>query len=159
MKHVFLLIYTLMITTACESVELIPAASSDLMSQVRSHKGEKAVLLNVWALWCIPCVEEFPMIVDLDKEMSELEVIFISADFDDQLEEVKSFLNRQGVDHISYIKQEGDESFIQGIYPQWSGSLPFTVVYSRESGTIVDSWEGKESESRFRMAINIALNS
>ena len=99
------------------------------------------------------------MIVDLDKEMSELEVIFISADFDDQVEEVKSFLNRQGVDHISYIKQEKDEPFIQGIYPQWSGSLPFTVVYGRKSGTIVDSWEGKESESRFRMAINIALNS
>ncbi len=87
MKHVFPLIYILMISTACESVELIPAASSDLMTQVRSHKGEKAVLLNVWALWCVPCVEEFPMIVDLDKEMSELEVIFISADFDDQLEE------------------------------------------------------------------------
>ena len=159
MKHVFPLIYILMISTACESVELIPAASSDLITQVRSHKGEKAVLLNVWALWCVPCVEEFPMIVDLDKEMSELEVIFISADFDDQVEEVKSFLNRQGVDHISYIKQEKDEPFIQGIYPQWSGSLPFTVVYGRESGTIVDSWEGKESESRFRMAINIALNS
>ena len=52
-----------------------------------------------------------------------------------------------------------DEPFISGIHPKWTGSLPFTIIYAKESGKIVDLWEGKESELRFRTAINIALRS
>ena len=99
------------------------------------------------------------MIVDFDQEIPDLEVIFVSADFEDQLSEVESFLTRQGLRQISYIKQEKDESFISGIHSKWTGSLPFTILYAKESGKIVDLWEGKEPESRFRTAINIALKS
>ena len=109
MKHVFPLIYLLMISTACESVELIPAASSDLMSQVRSHKGEKAVLLNVWALWCVPCVEEFPMVMELSKEYAdEAIVLFVSGDWLDQKQRALEFLEKQGVKGLSFIKNQKD---------------------------------------------------
>jgi len=129
------------------------------MEKVKSFKGEKAVLVNVWALWCVPCVEEFPMIVRLGKEIKDLEVIFISADFEDQFDKVLSFLRNQNINSHSYIKNEKDEAFIQGIYQNWTGSLPFTVVYAKESGFIVDSWEGKEPKSRFISAINAAVKS
>ena len=56
-------------------------------------------------------------------------------------------------------KNEKDDPFISGIHPEWTGSLPFTVVYAKNSGIIVDSWEGKHSESRFRDAIDIAIKS
>ena len=36
---------------------------------------------------------------------------------------------------------------------------PFTVVYAKSSGNIVDYWEGIAPESKFRAAIKIALNS
>ena len=143
---------------SCGKVDLLPTTSSNLMENIKTFKGDKVVLLNVWALWCVPCVEEFPMIVDLDKQFKELEVIFISADFDDQIDEVKSFLKKKGVFSTSYIKKEKDDSFIRGIHPNWTGSLPFIIVYAKKSGSIVDFWEGKEPESRFRNAINIAIN-
>ena len=154
----FLIIISL-INVSCEKVELLPSTSANINHKIESLRGEKVVMLNVWALWCVPCVEEFPMIVDLDQEIEELEVVFVSADFDDQFNEVESFLNRQGVKNVSYIKQEKDEPFISGIHPKWTGSLPFTIIYAKESGKIVDLWEGRESELRFRTAINIALKS
>ena len=41
----------------------------------------------------------------------------------------------------------------------WTGSLPFTIIYSKKSGSvIVDFWEGKKSESEFKSAIDIAIN-
>ena len=153
-----LILIGVIIYFSCGEVELVPTTSSNLMDNIKTFKGEKVVLLNVWALWCVPCVEEFPMIVDLDKEFKELEVIFISADFEDQITVVESFLKKEGVFSTSYIKQEKDEPFIQGIHPNWTGSLPFTIVYAKQSGYIVDFWEGKEPESRFRTAINIAMN-
>ena len=157
MKKLLMLICVIAIS--CEKVELLPTTSLDINQKIKSYKGNKVVLLNVWSLWCVPCVEEFPMIVDLDQEIEELEVIFISADFEDQSSEVRSFLDRNGVKEVSYIKQEKDEAFITGIHPNWTGSLPFTILYAKESGKIVDLWEGKESELRFRTAINIALRS
>ena len=157
MKKLLMLICVIAIS--CEKVELLPTTSLDINQKIKSYKGNKVVLLNVWSLWCVPCVEEFPMIVDLEQEIEELEVIFISADFEDQFNEVRSFLDRNGVKEVSYIKQEKDEAFITGIHPNWTGSLPFTILYAKESGKIVDLWEGKESELRFRTAINIALRS
>ena len=157
MKKLLMLICVIAIS--CEKVELLPTTSLDINQKIKSYKGNKVVLLNVWSLWCVPCVEEFPMIVDLAQEIEELEVIFISADFEDQSSEVRSFLDRNGVKEVSYIKQEKDEAFITGIHPNWTGSLPFTILYAKESGKIVDLWEGKETELRFRTAINIALRS
>ena len=157
MKKLLMLICVIAIS--CEKVELLPTTSLDINQKIKSYKGNKVVLLNVWSLWCVPCVEEFPMIVDLAQEIEELEVIFISADFEDQSSEVRSFLDRNGFKEVSYIKQEKDEAFITGIHPNWTGSLPFTILYAKESGKIVDLWEGKESELRFRTAINIALRS
>tara|TARA_X000000950_G_scaffold19101_1_gene20670 strand:+ start:995 stop:1465 length:471 start_codon:yes stop_codon:yes gene_type:complete len=144
--------------TSCEQTELLPATAETLTDRIFSHKGERAVLVNVWALWCLPCVEEFPMIVNLQKKNNDLEVIFVSADFEDQSQDVLNFLNEHNVGPVSYIKNQKDEAFIQGLYPKWSGTLPFTIVYAKKSGLIIDSWEGKESEERFQRSISKALN-
>ena len=158
MKKKFNLILLILFFFSCAKVELIPVKSDDIIEEIKKYKGKKVVLLNVWALWCVPCIEEFPMILNLEKEIDELEVIFISADFKDQSKQVESFLNGEGLKGKTYLKQEKDEPFIQRIHPSWTGSLPFTIVYAKESGAVVDFWEGKESELRFRTAINIAFN-
>ena len=82
----------------------------------------------------------------------------MSADFDDQLGEVKSYLNEQKVIGVSFIKNEKDQPFINGIHPEWSGSLPFTILFGKNSGEIVSYWEGKEQESKFRKHIQLAIN-
>ena len=89
-----LLMFICVLTFSCGKVDLLPTTASEINQKIKSYKGNKVVLLNIWALWCVPCVEEFPMIVDLDKEIEELEVIFVSADFEDQFNEVRSFLDR-----------------------------------------------------------------
>ena len=142
----------------CSQVELVKADSKTIHDHIASFREQKAVLLNVWATTCAPCVEEFPMIVDLGKEIHDLEIVLVSADFDDQLGEVKSYLNEQKVTGVSFIKNENDQSFINGIHPEWSGSLPFTILYGKISGKILIFWEGKESESKFREAIQRAIN-
>ena len=78
-----------------------------------------------------PCVEEFPMIVDLGKEIHDLEIVFVSADFDDKINEVIDFLNDQHVYRVSYIKNEKDQPFINGIHSTWTGSLPFTILFGK----------------------------
>ena len=144
--------------SACSNVDLIATDSKTIQEHLSSYRGQKAVLLNVWATTCAPCVEEFPMIVDLGKEIHDLEIVFVSADFDDQLSDVMNFLNEQEVSGVSFIKNENDESFINGIHPEWSGTLPFTILFGKDSGEIVSYWQGKEQESKFRKHIELAIN-
>tara|TARA_Y100001980_G_C14549292_1_gene331082 strand:- start:2580 stop:2987 length:408 start_codon:yes stop_codon:yes gene_type:complete len=129
-----------------------------LMDKISIHKGKSAVLVNIWALWCVPCIEEFPMIVNLHKKNNDLEVIFVNADFEDEFQDVLRFLNTHNIGPISYIKSQKDDPFIKGINPDWTGSLPFTLVFGKESGILVDFWEGREPSSRFRNAIDNAIN-
>ena len=156
MKNLILSLF-LLIFFACSKTELIPISSKELIEKVSTFKGEKAVLVNVWALWCKPCVDEFPMIVDFQKNNPDLEVIFVSADFKEQSNDVASFLNEHNVDRLSYLKYEKDESFINGLHPSWTGSIPFTIVYGKNSGNIVDYWEGKKETTRFTNAIKTAV--
>ena len=154
---IFVYILFFLLISGCEKTKLIPITSKSLNEKISKFNGKKAVLVNIWALWCIPCFEEFPMIVELANEIKDLEVIFVSADFDDDLHDVLKFLNSYNIGPVSYIKKQKDESFIEGLHPSWSGSLPFTIVYGKSSGNIVDYWEGIESELRFSKAISRAL--
>ena len=156
-KYIFIFYFLFLIN--CERLELIPVTAESINKHISGFKGQKAVLVNVWALWCIPCIEEFPMIVKLGNEIKDLEVVFISADFKDQMENVIEFLSSFEVGYKSYIKNEKDEPFIMGINQNWTGSLLFTMIYSKKSGSVIDSWEGKKPESRFRSAIDIAISS
>ena len=159
MKKYALILSYLICFFSCENIQLIPITAEELNKQIVNYKGEKVVLVNVWALWCIPCVEEFPMIVDLNNEIKDLEVIFISADFEDQAENVVDFLSNYKIGPRSYLKDQKDEPFIQGLNKNWTGSLPFTIVYAKKSGSVIDSWEGKEPKSRFLNAVNLAIKS
>jgi thiol-disulfide isomerase/thioredoxin len=43
----------------------------------------RVVVLNFWATWCIPCIEEVPSLVALQERMPQIAVVAISADEDE----------------------------------------------------------------------------
>lgn len=127
-------------------ISLKPEAISGLIKQ---KTKEKAVLINVWATWCGPCIEEFPDILQIaEKYKSELEVVFISADFPDDMERVKEFLKNQNVTWPTYIKSGSETEFIEKLHPNWSGALPFTLIL-KKGGKEITHWENKARMSKF----------
>ena len=81
MKRTILIYIFLLQLFACAGVALVPASAETIMSEVQRTKGTHAVLLNVWATSCAPCVAEFPAIVELGENNSKLHVLFVSTDF------------------------------------------------------------------------------
>ena len=158
MNRYLLIIFILII--GCEQPDLQHTTAAALKGLYQQEKGQNAVMLNFWATSCAPCVEEFPMIVDLSDEYeNELSVYFISMDWLDEKEKAISFLKKQGVDGVTFIKDEKDNPFINGIHLEWSGAIPFTILYGKASGEVVDFWESEQSKERFRKAIINAINS
>jgi cytochrome c biogenesis protein CcmG/thiol:disulfide interchange protein DsbE len=56
----------------------------------------KVVVLNLWATYCAPCVEELPSLLALQERMPGLAVVAVSTDQDDAI--YRKFLIRHHVD-------------------------------------------------------------
>ena len=127
---------------AREARELRAVTAAEVLAAVR-EPGARAVLVNVWATWCAPCVEEMPYLARLKREYGPrgLRLIVVSADFEEQAAAAAAFLDRQEVDAVSLIKREKDETFIDAIHPPWSGALPASLLYDEE-GRLHFFWEG-----------------
>lgn len=50
---------------------------------LKEYRG-KVVVLNFWASWCPPCLEEFPSLIQLQREMPNIVVLAVSFDEDPQ---------------------------------------------------------------------------
>jgi len=63
-----------------------------------SYRGQ-VVLLNFWATWCGPCVQEMPSLLALHHDQPNLAVLAISIDEDEDA--YRRFLTRRHVDLIT----------------------------------------------------------
>ncbi len=138
---------------------VVRVTAQDVREMIRGAAG-RVVLVNVWATWCEPCRQEFPDLLRLRRALAAkgLDLILVSADFDKEFPQVRSFLARKGVDFTTYFKNESDTPFINGMDPAWSGSLPATFVYDR-SGTLRDFWEGLATYDKLFAKVSTLLGS
>ena len=113
--------------------------AEELLAQVRDADAD-LVVVNFWASWCLPCREEFPAFVRLRDEAEDVEVHFVSVDYEEDITFAQDFLDEFGVQR-SYLREGKDAPFIDGINPEWTGSLPATAIYD-QSGNRVAFWEG-----------------
>jgi len=137
--------------------EVLPASAMEIRA-LAAAPGAQATLVNVWATWCVPCREEFPVLLRVagENRARGLRLVLVSADFDDSLPAVRRFLGELGVRDTTYLKTGDDQSFINQMGNEWNGSLPATFVYDAR-GQQVAFWEGAAGEQRFRDAIGRAL--
>lgn len=65
------------------------------LSKYRGH----TVILNLWATWCPPCLDELPSLIQLQHEMPNVVVIAISEDQDDAV--YRHFLTQHHIDFLT----------------------------------------------------------
>jgi thiol-disulfide isomerase/thioredoxin len=89
----------------------VAAAEFDLTDTQGKHhrladyKG-KWVVLNFWATWCVPCIQEIPEIAGFSKEHPGIVVIGVAIDAED-VGKTKNFANKVGHTYPLVI---GDDS-------------------------------------------------
>jgi thiol-disulfide isomerase/thioredoxin len=144
-------------STAQESAAQTPAVyrvdAPALHKKILKSRG-KVVVVNVWATWCVPCIEEFPDLLRLRTtfEAQGLEMIFVSADSPKRLrQDVYPFLKKMKVTFPTYIKEtQDDEGFINALSREWRGALPATFIYDRKGKlihTLLDAQSFKDLSS------------
>lgn len=119
-----------------------------------SDRSNRPLLLNIWATWCKPCVEEFPDIIRIFQQHKEIEVVAISADYPDEIEDkILPFLKRMNVPFKVYVADFADQDdFFSMFDKRWGGEIPATFIYDR-NGKQRQFLRGKHSFAEFNKAI------
>jgi len=93
------------------------------------------IVVNFWATWCKPCVQELPYFEELNKNYSALgiKMVMVSLDFKRDLESrVKPFVQKNNMASEVLLLNEPDyNSWINRVDSSWSGAIPATVIISK----------------------------
>jgi len=89
----------------------------------------KPVVLNFWATWCPPCIEEMPSLLELHKALGDKVIILaVSEDADDAA--YQQFIRDHGVDLLT-VRDTQHENEVYGTF-----KFPETFIIDR-NGKIV----------------------
>ena len=126
------------------------------LKEILKPKDGKPLLVNFWATWCEPCREEFPDLVKISNDyQGKLDVVTISLDDVAEINTtVPQFLSEMKALMPSYLLVTEDESAVIGsISKEWSGGLPFTILYN-EKGELIYFKQGKFKTDVLKLEIN-----
>jgi thiol-disulfide isomerase/thioredoxin len=123
----------------------IEVLSNQEILEVLSKSQGKVTVVNFWATWCLPCIEEMPGLIRFQREYEPKGVRFISICLDDPDEldtRVVPFMNRLQIPFRVYVpgKHEPPSGLIDPIDPSWSGALPATFVFD-QGGKVHEWWQ------------------
>ncbi len=105
------------------------------LRQLIHERAGRILLLNVWATWCKPCVEEFPGLIRLQQTYRDslVDIVAISVDYPDEVaSKIIPFLDSLGVSFTVFVADiPKPEDLITTLNPAWSGAVPATFVFDR----------------------------
>jgi cytochrome c biogenesis protein CcmG/thiol:disulfide interchange protein DsbE len=85
----------------------------------------QVVVLNLWASWCAPCVEELPSLLEMQQKMPGIKVVAISLDQDDLV--YRQFLTKHDVHLVTVRDPDGRINALYG-----TAQIPETYVIDRQ---------------------------
>lgn len=115
-----------------------------------------AILIDIWATWCAPCIKQMPALKKLEKlyENKNIKFVSISVDRKDSYTKWRDFINKK---QLGGIQLFADNSF-QSDFIQAYGisSIPRFIIIDK-SGNIVDAYASNPSTKQLQEQLDLLL--
>lgn len=137
MRKVILFPVVIFLCGCCcgQSAEVIKLVDLQHLMRERSHPIH---IINFWATWCAPCVNELPLFEKITAEKRpgvRVTLVSLDLDLDPNPEKVYKFISRKNIRSEVVLLSEADpNSWINEIDKRWSGALPATILINHQTG-------------------------
>lgn len=106
------------------------------LAPIFEQSDDKTYVINFWATWCGPCVEELPYFERLAEETQgeEVEIILVSLDFKKHVRTklLKFIRERPLTLPVVALTDSKTNVWIDKVEPSWGGAIPITIVYKQD---------------------------
>lgn len=114
----------------------------------------KIVLLNLWATWCAPCVEEMPALDALEADLGGDDFAVVTISMDRRMDDARAFYEETGIEHLPLLH---DGEFVSH-GRVGARALPVSILYDRygrEMGRVPvpAEWNSADAKELIRAAI------
>lgn len=134
--------------------KLIPLKSTEQGLDFEEFKGKKAILVDVFATWCPPCIEEIPILKELrEKYKNDFEIVSILFEKDKPKQEILDFITKY---QIEYPITVGEENFKLAKQLGDVKKIPEMFLFTKD-GRFVKKFVGKTSKEDLEQYINLAI--
>lgn len=118
--------------TAAQSLPDVPLIYRSQLDSILSLRDDTTRVINFWATWCRPCVEELPCFFEVEKNLDRepFKFIYITLDFKrERTGAVRKFIHARNLKQTILLLDEPDyNSWIDRVDPTWQGAIPATLV-------------------------------
>lgn len=101
------------------------------IAALKKNTSGKLRLINIWATWCGPCVQEYPSFIEIQRMYGgrDFEFVSISADKAKTRSKALEFLKKQQSAVANYVYNSDDVyELVEAVDPAWNGALPYTML-------------------------------
>jgi peroxiredoxin len=137
-----------------EPVGVEPVTAEEL-KKLRSNPTGKVLLVNFWATWCGPCIEEMPAIEETWRmfRRRDFDLITISTNYPDEKNGVLKTLQAQHASSRNLQFASDDTYGLQAAFDaRWDAAVPFTMVIA-PGGRVIYQEQGEVDIAAMRRAI------
>ena len=130
---------------------------NDLFAKFTKN-DEKLYVINYWATWCKPCIEELPEFMEVNNELKDntnFKMILVSLDKYSALEtDLKSFIEKKNMPSDVYLMSDNNRQmeWIPLVNERWSGAIPATALY--KNGKQLSFSEGTLTKEQLKELIH-----
>ena len=158
MKLFIAVIFSFFIHTVCHSQTISKIKITDLNKLIK--ESDSVLIINFWATFCKPCVEEIPDLIRLSKKYKKEKVALylVSLDLEDYYpQKIKRFVaKKKYAANIAWLNESNADYFCSIIDTTWSGAIPATLFVNNKTG-YRKFYEKKLTAGKMEEAIRGAL--
>lgn len=136
MRKLLLIIVAVAIGNALLAQEVKSVKITELEKTIKESKGP--LIVNFWATFCIPCIEEIPYFQEEVKKHQDegVQLLLVSLDMKSAYpKKVTDFATRRSFTAPKVWLNETDaDYFCPKIDPKWTGSIPASLFINNKTG-------------------------
>ena len=134
MRIFFLGLTIIIFTMHANAQEVLRVKATDVEKIIAESKTP--LIVNMWATWCVPCIEELPYFLEelKDHKKDSLQLILVSLDFKESFPEtINKFLDKRKIKTtVLWLDETDADYFCPKIDPKWSGAIPATLFINNK---------------------------